>query len=89
MILYFCCHLMTFFQNQRFKASFRNTTRVSYGLYPDQDQRSVGTVLGTNCLQRLSADNTSRRLHVQERVRKPNKKYKATKIQMIKYKNNR
>ena len=27
----------------------------------DQDQRSVGTDLGTNCLQRLSADNKSGR----------------------------
>ena len=43
------------------KASYRNTIRVSGGLYPDQDRRSVGTDLGTNCLQSLSADNKSRR----------------------------
>ena len=35
--------------------------RVPNGLYPDQDRRSVGTDLGTNCLQRLLADNKSRR----------------------------
>ena len=34
---------------------------MSNGLYPDQDRRSVGTNLGTNCLQRSSAGNKSRR----------------------------
>ena len=34
---------------------------MSNSLYPDQDRRSVGTDLGTNCLQRLSDDNKSRR----------------------------
>ena len=33
---------------------------MSNGLYPDQDRRSVGTDLGPNYLQRLSADNKSR-----------------------------
>ena len=33
-----------------------NTIRVSNGLYPDQNRRSVGTELGPNCLQMLSAD---------------------------------
>ena len=33
---------------------------MSNSLYADLDQRSVGTDLGTNCLQRLSADNKSR-----------------------------
>ena len=42
------------------KLTFRNTIRVSNDLYPDQDQRSVGTDLGTNCLQRLSKDSKSR-----------------------------
>ena len=39
-----------------FKNSYRNTIRVSNGLYPDRNRRSVGTELGPNCLQRLSAD---------------------------------
>ena len=39
-----------------FKNSYRNTIRVSNGQYPDQNQRSVGTELGPNYLQRLSAD---------------------------------
>ena len=47
-----------FFKIKFFKASFRNAIRVSNGLYPDQDRRSVGTDLGTNCLQRLSADKS-------------------------------
>ena len=34
--------------------------KVSNSLDPDQARRSVGPVLGTNCLQRLSADDTSR-----------------------------
>ena len=40
------------------KNSFRNTIRVSNGLDPDQDRRSD---LGPNCLQRLKADDKSRR----------------------------
>ena len=49
------------FQNQLFqKMSFRNTIRVSDSLDPDQTRRFVGPDLGTNCLQRLSADDTSR-----------------------------
>ena len=39
-----------------FKKSFSNTIRVSNGLYPDQNRRSVGTELGPNYLQMLSAD---------------------------------
>ena len=42
------------------KNSFRNSTRVSNGLDPDQDQHSVGPDLESNCLQRLSADEKSR-----------------------------
>ena len=39
-----------------FSFFFRNTIRVSNGLYPDQNRRSVGTKLGPNYLQMLSAD---------------------------------
>ena len=39
-----------------FKKNFRNTIRVSNGLYPDQNWRSVGIELGPNYLQILSAD---------------------------------
>ena len=39
---------------------FWNTIRVSNGLDPDQDRRSVGPDLCPNCLQRLSAGNKSR-----------------------------
>ena len=53
-----------FFKIYFFKASFRNAIRVSNGLFLDQVRRSVGTDLGTNCFQRLSADNKSR--HWQE-----------------------
>ena len=50
-----------YIQNLSFrKISFRNTIRVSNRLDPDQAQRNVGPDLGPNCLQRLSADNTSR-----------------------------
>ena len=43
------------------KKSFRNTIRVSIGLNPDYDRRSVGPDLGSNCVQRLSTDNKSHR----------------------------
>ena len=39
---------------------FRNTIRMSNSLDPDQARNFVGTDLGPNCLQRLSADDTSR-----------------------------
>ena len=49
------------FQNQLFrKKSFRNTIRVSNSLDPDQVRCFVEPDLGPNCLQKLSADNTSR-----------------------------
>ena len=41
------------------KKSFRNIIRLSNGLDPDQDRHFVGPDLGTNCLQRLSADGES------------------------------
>ena len=47
----FCYHLLTFTQNY----FFFSTIRVSNGLYPDQNRRSVGTELGLNYLQMLSA----------------------------------
>ena len=50
-----------FFQNQLFgKNSFRNTIRMSNSLDPDQARQNVRPDLGPNCLQRLSADDTSR-----------------------------
>ena len=42
-----------------YKDSFRNTIRVSNGWDPDQVLHSVMPGLGTNCLQKLSADNKS------------------------------
>ena len=46
-----------FFQDKHFqKKSFGNTIRVTNSLDPEQDRRFVGPDLGTNCLQRLSAD---------------------------------
>ena len=47
-----------FFQYQHF--SFRNTSRVSNRLDPDQARHFVGHDLGPNCLKRFSADDTSR-----------------------------
>ena len=40
------------------KNSFRNTTRVSNSLDPDQARQNIGPDLGPKCLQRLSADDT-------------------------------
>ena len=55
-LLDLCYHLLTFNQNNFFKNSFRNTIRVSNGLYPGENRRSIGTELGPNCSQMLSAD---------------------------------
>ena len=42
------------------KNSFRNTIRVANSLDPDQARHFVGPDLGPNCLQKISADNSSR-----------------------------
>ena len=42
------------------KDLYRITIRVAYSLDPDQARLFVGPDLGPNCLQRLSADDTSR-----------------------------
>ena len=49
-----CC-----FKINILKKKIRNTIRVSNSLDPDQAQHFVGPDFGLNCLQRLSADNTS------------------------------
>ena len=53
-----------FFSKSSFsKNSFRNTIRVSNNLNPDQAWHFVGPDLGQNCLQKLSVDNTTRRVN--------------------------
>ena len=53
----FSCRQPTFFSKLTFsKNSFRNTIKVSNALDPDQDRHFVSPDLGTNYLQRLSAD---------------------------------
>ena len=54
------CHLLIFPISTFSKNSIRNTIRVSNNLDPDQARHFVGPDLGPNCLQRLSADTTSR-----------------------------
>ena len=50
-----------FFPKSSFsKISFRNTIRVTNSLDPDQARHFVGPDLGPNCLQRLSADDSTR-----------------------------
>ena len=54
------CHLLIFSKSTFYKNSFRNTFRVSNSLDPDRARHFVGPDLGPDCLQRLSADDTSR-----------------------------
>ena len=50
-----------FFQNQLFRKILSGIpSGVSNSLDPDQARQNVGPDLGPNCLQRLSADDTSR-----------------------------
>ena len=61
------CRQSTFLKN-----SFRNTIRVANSLDPDQARHFVGPHLGLNCLQWLSADNTSwQRINRIEPARRP------------------
>ena len=48
-----------FFQNQLFGNFFRDTIRVKNSFDPDLAQHFVGPDLGPNCLESLSADDTS------------------------------
>ena len=54
------CPLPNFFKINFLKNSFRINIRVTNGLDPDQARLFVGPDLAPNCLQRLSADETSR-----------------------------
>ena len=57
----FFCRLLIFFQNKLFsKNSFNKIIRVPNSLEPDQARHYVGPDLCPNCLQRSSADKTSR-----------------------------
>ena len=54
------CRLLIFSKSIFSKNSFWNIIRVSNSLDPDQALHFVGPDLGPNCLQSISADNTSR-----------------------------
>ena len=56
------CHLLLFcfFQNQIFQKNLSGMPSVSKSLDPDHAQPFVSPNLGPNCLQRLSAEDTSR-----------------------------
>ena len=49
-----------FFHDQPFTDILSEIPSESNSLDPDQAQHFVGPDLGTNCLQKLSADGTSR-----------------------------
>ena len=64
MLCYFAilfCRLPIFFKINFSTNYFGNAIRASNGLDSEQNQCSVGPDLGPNCLQRLSADDISRR----------------------------
>ena len=61
----FCC-LLIFFKVLFFKRFFLGIPSVSNSLDPDQAQHYVKPDLSSNCLQRLSADNTNK---VKQRVK--------------------
>ena len=61
-ILHFFCRLLIFFlkKSTLSKKSFNNAIRISNSFDPDKARHFVGPDLDQNCLQRLSADDTSR-----------------------------
>ena len=61
-LLFFCIASAEFFfpQNHLIRKILPEIPFVSNSLDPDQAPPNVGTELGPSCLQRLSADNTSR-----------------------------
>ena len=58
----FFCHLLIYISKLISKNSFRNTIRDSNSLDPDQARGFVGSDLGSDCLQILSVDDTSKEL---------------------------
>ena len=56
----YCGLLVFFFKINLFKNSSRNTIILSSSLDPGQARYFVGPGLSPNCLQRLTADNTSK-----------------------------
>ena len=63
MLVYFhvFCRLLIFYSKSPFsKNSSRHLIRVPISLDPDQARHFVGPDLGPNCLQKLSADDTSK-----------------------------
>ena len=58
--MHFVVHCF-FFQNRLFQKKIRNTIRVSSSLDPDQARHFVWPDLGPNCLQRLSAEDASKK----------------------------
>ena len=62
-MFYFGRQVFFFFWNQIFQKILSGIpSRVSDSLDPDQAQHYVGPDLGPKCLQRLSADDTSRQM---------------------------
>ena len=60
-LFFFCIASAEFFsQNYLIRKILPEIPFVSNSLDPDQAPPNVGTELGPSCLQRLSADNTSR-----------------------------
>ena len=58
---FFLSSAVVFFSKLTFsKNAFKNNTRVSNGLNPDQTRHFDRPDLGPNCLQRLPADDTRR-----------------------------
>ena len=53
-----------FFEINFYKKYFRSTIRVSNGLDPDQDRRSVGPDMGPNCFAKVYAHASSDDCHI-------------------------
>ena len=64
-MFFFFCRLLIFLKIKFFKKNFGNNIRVSNSLDPDQAQNFVDPDLGTNGLQRSSADSNGEKKEAQ------------------------
>ena len=64
--VFFFCRLLFFFKINAFENVFKNIIIVSNILDPDQARSFVRPDLGPNCLQKLSAEDTSRQRGLSE-----------------------
>ena len=78
----YCC-LLIFSKSTFSKNSLKITIRMSNSWDPDQARHFVGPDLGPNCLQQLSADDTSRQIVNSQKLTRGDPSYLSPSMYML------